>query len=97
VLFAGGATVTGLLAVSAHDKLETKLAQRGATHDAIEDDRSKTKTLALTTDVLGGLAIVGVGLTTYFGLTHRSGADAAKGTAVQLRLGPGSAALGGSF
>jgi len=95
VLFAGGATVTGILANGAHDKFETKLNARGARRDEIEDARSSTKALTLTTDVLGGAAIVSAGFTTYFALSRKPGTAATPTTA--LRLTPGGAVLSGSF
>ena len=69
VVLAGGATVTGILAKSSQDKLDTKLAARGSSHGDIEDARSSTHTLALVTDILGGAAIVGAGFTTYLALS----------------------------
>lgn len=94
VVFAGGATVTGLLARSANDRFETKLGARGAKPDDIEDARSSTRTLALATDVLGGAAIIGAGFTTYFALTRKS--DGAAPTTA-LRPTPNGAVLTGSF
>lgn len=95
VVFAGGATVTGLLARGAHDDFEKKLAAKGSRRDDIEDARSSTKTLTLTTDVLGGAAIIGAGLTTYFAISRKP-AEAATPSA-SIRLLPGGAALSGSF
>lgn len=95
VVFAGGAAVTGVLARGAHDDFEKKLAAKGARRDDIEDARSRTQTFALTTDVLGGAAILGAGLATYFAISRKP-ADPASPSA-SLRLSPGGAALTGTF
>jgi hypothetical protein len=91
----GGTTLTGLLAVSAHSTFRDDLQARGVSHDDVESARSRTKTLALVTDVLGGLTIVGAGLTTYFAVS--AGPPRADQAGLQLRLAPSGLSLLGTF
>jgi hypothetical protein len=98
-----GAGVVGALALSSSSDLETKLDTFGSTRGDIDAARSKTTTLALTTDILlgltGAMAVTSLVLT----LTSsggQSGADAKEKAAklpVRLGVGPGSASISGSF
>jgi hypothetical protein len=91
----GTTTVTGLLAVSAHSTFNNDIQTRGVSHDEVESARSRNKTLALVTDVLGGLTLVGAGLTTYFALS--ASPPKADQASLQVRLSPSGVSLLGSF
>ena len=89
--------VTGILALGAHSDAETKLGTRGVKAADIEAAHSKTATLALVTDVLGGAAIVMGGVTIVLAATSgKSRVDAAK-PAAALLLSPRGALLTGRF
>ncbi len=92
-----GAVVTGILALGAHGDAEKKLATRGVTAADVEAAHSKTATLGLVTDVLGGAAIVMGGVTIVLAATSGRGrADEAR-PAATLLLSPRGALLTGRF
>lgn len=92
-----GAVVTGILALGAHSDAEAKLGTRGVKAADIEAAHSKTATLALVTDVLGGAAIVMGGVTIVLAATSgKSRVDEAK-PAAALLLSPRGALLTGRF
>ena len=94
---ATGAVVTGILALGARSDAEKKLGTRGVTAADIEAAHSKTATLGLVTDVLGGAAIVMGGVSIVLAATSgKSRADEAK-PAAELRLTPRGALLTGRF
>jgi hypothetical protein len=65
-----GAIVTGSLALSASSTLKTDLGvYPNANPDQITSDHSKTFALALTTDILIGAAVVGLGVSIYLTAT----------------------------
>ena len=98
-----GAGVTGALALSASSDLRTKLDTFGSTRDDINDARSKTKALALTTDILFGLTGAAAVTSLVLTLTSKGGSSDAgeKKQAVTLPVrfgvGPGGASISGSF
>jgi tetratricopeptide (TPR) repeat protein len=87
-----GAGVTGFLALQAEDSRNKDLRRLGVTSAELDDDRSKAKTLALTTDILAGSAIVFAGIATVLLVTHDSGDKQ-----VGLGVGPGNVSLRGRF
>lgn len=87
-----GAGVTGYLALKTQDDRRQDLKRPGVTSTELEDSRSKAKTLALTTDILAGSAIVCAGVATVLLLTHDSGPQQ-----VGLGVGPGNVSLRGTF
>jgi tetratricopeptide (TPR) repeat protein len=87
-----GAGVTGFLALKAQSDRNDDLKRLGVTPAELDDDRSKAKTLALTTDILAGGAIVFAGIATVLLVTHDTGT-----TQVGLGVGPGNVSLRGSF
>jgi hypothetical protein len=91
-----GTVITGVLAIGAHDDAETKLGTFGAKASDIADARSKTKTLALVTDILGGASIAMAGVTVVLGVTGGKGDSTAPKTAT-IGIGPRSIVLGGTF
>lgn len=67
-VFAAGATVTGLLALS--KKSEYEAANDGTNVDRAEKLQSSTETMNLVTDVLMGAAVVSAGVTAYLYFTR---------------------------
>lgn len=63
---AGATAVTGVLALGAAKDYDAKTDAFGATKADIEQANSKRKTLALVTDILGGVTIAAVGVSIYF-------------------------------
>jgi len=87
-----GTGVTGYLAFKAQDDRDKDLRRFGVTARELDDSRDRAKTLALTTDILAGSAIVCAGIATVLLVTHDSG-----GEQVDLAVGPGKVALRGRF
>ena len=87
-----GAGVTGYLALKANDDNQNQRKEFGVSPTTIDDSNSRTKTLALTTDILAGAAIVCAGVAVVVLITHHPDSPQ-----VGLNLGPGSANLVGSF
>jgi hypothetical protein len=97
-----GAGVVGGLALSASSDLRTKLDTFGASRTDIDAARGKTRTLALTTDVLlgltGAMAVTSVVVTVVS--LRSSSADTtqkADGPSVRVGVGPGTVSFSGSF
>jgi hypothetical protein len=93
-----GAGVFGGLALAASGDLSTKRQTAGTTRDALDAAQSKTKTLALVSDVFTASTLVAGGVSLYFTLKGPSSAKP-KTEAADVRLGvrPGGLALSGSF
>jgi hypothetical protein len=91
-----GAAVTGALAVVAHADAQNDVHTLGVSASTVESAHSKTATLALATDILGGAAIAGGVVTLVLGLTGGKRAPAAPG-ATAISIGPRGAVLTGSF
>ncbi len=87
-----GAGVSGYLALQAQDDRDQDLKRPGVTSAELDDGRSKAKTLALTTDILAGGAIVCAGIATVLLITHDSSPQQ-----VGLGIGPGNVSLRGRF
>jgi hypothetical protein len=84
--------VTGGLAVSAHGNLDSALGTFPGNPATISAAQSKTKTLAVTTDVLIGFtAAAAVGTGVFFFVVPRLSERA------QVGIGPGSVAVRGAF
>jgi len=94
VALGAGAGVTGALALSAESKNQNQQKQFGITPSALDSSRSNAKTLALTTDILAGAAIVCAGVAVVLWSTAPSHAESPQ---VGLGVGPGSANLFGRF
>lgn len=96
VALGAGAGVTGYLTLRAQNENEDERNKLGASKSALESSRDDAKTLALTTDILGGAAIVCAGVATVVLLTRpsRSERNAAE---LSISVGPQSAALRGRF
>ncbi|MBI5535379.1 MAG: PEGA domain-containing protein [Deltaproteobacteria bacterium] len=94
-LFAVGTTITGVLALSASKDLASKRDTPNVGSDTLEDARSKTSTLALTTDILGAATLVAGGVSLY--LTLKKGESAPASGTVQLGFAPGTVQVLGRF
>ena len=103
--FAIGAVVTGVLSLRASSKLDDIRSAPNANASELDSESSKTKTFALATDILGGVAIVGGVVSTIltikaFQAGHRSDDAApppAKAAKVKFDLGPTGAMVLGNF
>lgn len=87
-----GAGVTGYLALQAQSDRDDRLKRPGATASELDDDATKAKTFALTTDILAGSAIVFAGIATVLLVTHDSGSQQ-----VGVGVGPGNVSVRGTF
>ncbi len=100
-----GATVTGVLALSASDDLEEMTFAGSEPTAAVEDQQSEVKALALATDILAPAAAVTLGMTLILTFTRSTPQPAEQEPAEQgkpwLRLEPqiglGSVGLVGEF
>jgi len=93
-----GAAVTGILALGASNDLKNKRSQPDANRKDLDDGSSRTKTLALVSDLLlVGTVVVG-GVSIYLTVSEPSKESSArlKGP-VRLGVGPGAMTLTGSF
>jgi HEPN domain-containing protein len=93
--FAAATVVTGVIALKGSGELTTLHSTKGSTRAQINDAQSSTKTMALVTDVLLGATLAGLATSIVLTATGRSSQSAP--ARVSVRLGPGSAAITGSF
>jgi hypothetical protein len=94
------AAVTGGLTLSASSDQNTKLSTFGTTRADLDSARSKTKNLALATDILLGATVAGATVSLILTLTR--GSDKPENKAllplpVRLGVGPGNVVITGSF
>jgi hypothetical protein len=89
-----GAGITGYLALKAQDDNRSQRKEFGVTPSQLNDSDKRAKTLALTTDILSGAALVGAGVATVILLTSPSHPRSAQ---LGLDFGLGSARLRGQF
>lgn len=93
-----GAGVTGFLAQRASKDLSNMEFVGATPSPEVEDQRSKVKRLALTTDVLAGAALATFGVTLYLTLSRTPTREQAPAAAqLHLSIAPGSLGLGGTF
>lgn len=98
--FATGATITGILASGAKSDYDSALEKYPTTSSDIDNARSKTDTLALTTDILGGAALAAGVLTIIFaasGPDEPTSAAQVQAQHVRVGFGPGSFVVDGRF
>lgn len=87
-VLAVGTGVLGGLAVASKNTFDSRVARTGVTTKEVDDARTKTRTLALATDITGGVAIAAAVTTVVLALTtHRT--RVAEESA-HLVIGPGS-------
>jgi hypothetical protein len=94
-----GAVVTGVLALGASSDLKDQRMSPNAMRSSLDSAQTKTQALALTTDILTGVAVVGLGVTLYTALRKES-PPAAPSTAlsqVQVKVGADGVRVVGSF
>ena len=93
-----GAAITGGLAMSASSDLSDKLESFGTSRGEVDDARSTTKTLALTTDILLAATAVAAGAAIYFTV---AGGDpdekSASARTIRVGVGPGRVGVAGTF
>jgi hypothetical protein len=94
-VLAAGTTVTGLLAVGASNTLARDKSTLGVSRSTLDKDQSQTKTLALVTDILGGLTILTAGAATYLTLWGTPSDEHSSGAA--LTVLPTGATVSGRF
>jgi hypothetical protein len=94
-VLAAGTTVTGLLAVGASSALSRDRNTVGVSRSTLDKDQSQTKTLALVTDILGGLTILAAGASTYLTLWGTPRDERSSGAA--LTVLPTGATVSGRF
>jgi hypothetical protein len=94
-VLAAGAAVTGALTLKSKSDLNAQLATFPGNASRIDASRNRGKTLALTTDALGGAAIVAGGLALW--LTFAGHAGPSEKAGVEVGLGPGNVQLRGRF
>ncbi|MBZ4421685.1 PEGA domain-containing protein [Myxococcus sp. RHSTA-1-4] len=94
-----GAGVTAVLASSAASDLKTQRDTFGVTRAQLDDASSKTKTLALTSDILTGATLVAAGISAFMTFSGGSSSDtpAPSSPSVRVGVGPGSVGLAGAF
>lgn len=90
VLFTGGAVVTGLLARSAEKDRDAELSRFPGNTSKLNDHADRARAFALSADILGGLALVGAGVTVYYAVRPGGGSTSARAT-------PGGASLRVTF
>jgi ribosomal protein L29 len=98
-VLAVGTGITGVLALGAQSNLSDERKSTTATRSKLDDAQSKTKTLALVTDVLLVSTVIMGGISIY--LTATSGSSSTKeqppASTVSFGVGPGSVALHGTW
>lgn len=91
-LTAAAAVVSGVLTLDAKHDLDAQVATPSANASDIDAARSRGRTYSIATDILGGCALVGAGITGYLFITRRPSA-----TRVGFGVSPGGASLSGAF
>jgi tetratricopeptide (TPR) repeat protein len=94
VALGAGAGVTGYFAFQAQDDNRRQRKEFGVTPSQLDDSNKRAKTLALTTDILSGAALVCAGVATVILVTSPSHSRSAS---LGLNVGLGSAVLSGRF
>jgi len=89
--------VTGVVALGAKSSFDDTLARRGATPQDVDDARTRTRTFALVTDVLGGSAIVAGAVTLIVALTGKSAPKKEHASFVQVGVSPWGVDVQGRF
>ena len=101
--FAAGATVTGVLALSANSSLESDRGNLDVSASEVSSQASKVQTLAIVTDCLAGAALITGGISLW--LTLRSPAEPegavgpkqARVNALQVGFGPSGISMKAAF
>ena len=88
--FAVGAGVTGVLALSASSRLSDEKDTLPASRAELDSSRSRMRTFALATDILGGATLVTAAVATYLTLRRPS-------SSVSVGVAPGFVSVKGAF
>lgn len=89
-----GTATTGILALSAQNDLNRRLASYPGSPLEIESARAKAKHMALAADILGGTTVAAAAFTLAFTLWKPAGHDAEEAsTRLAARIGPGGLVL----
>lgn len=96
-VLATGATVSGIMAAGAKSDYDSALDAYPTTSSDIQEARDDTNRLALTTDILGGAAVVAGVLTIVFAASGSNEPNQVSSNDVRLNLGPASMAIDGRF
>lgn len=99
-VFAAGATVTGVLALSANSKLSDDINRLSLGSSEINSQASKVRTLAIVTDSLVAAAVVAGGVSLWLTLSSDRAAEVPEKTAtkpLRLGVGPSGLSLKGAF
>lgn len=94
--FAAAAVITGLLALRASSDLDELKETFGTTKPELDSKESERLGLAISTDVLAGLAIVSAGLSIWWTIADLDD-DTEAATDVGFAVGPASFAIHGTF
>lgn len=94
-VLAVGAGVFGVLALDAKSSFDDRVSTLGTSTQSIDDARTRTRTLALVTDIVGASAIVAGGITLVLALTRPTVVKEA--AFVRPYFAPLGAGLAGSF
>ncbi len=91
-LLTAGAVTTGIVALNAQSSLKDEENKLGTNRGRLDDLHGRMQTFAITTDVLGGVAILTAGAAVYFTFFNSPKADT-----VGLSVAPNGAVLRGRF
>jgi len=91
-----GAVATGILALSAKKDFDNTIARYGVDAQAVSDARSKTRTLALVTDVLAGATVLAGGITVIVAVRGGSSSKE-RARAMHVDVTPGGLVAAGTF
>jgi len=94
-VLAAGTVATGIFALSAKKDFDNTVGRYGVDPQSVSDARSKTKTLALVTDILGGATILAGGVTIILAAGGSSSKE--RGRALQLDVTPSGLLASGRF
>jgi Tetratricopeptide repeat len=92
---AAGTVATGILALSAKKDFDNAVGRYGVDPQTVSDERSKTRALALVTDLLGGATIVVGGVTILASVGGKSSKERTR--ALRVNVTPGSLVATGTF
>jgi len=91
-LLTAGAVTTGVIALNAQSSLKDEENKLGTNRGRLDDLHSRMQTFAITTDILGGVAILTAGAAAYFTFFNSPKSDS-----VGLSIAPNGAVLHGQF
>jgi hypothetical protein len=91
-LLTAGAVTTGIVALNAQSSLKDEENKLGTSRGRLDDLHSRMQTFAITTDILGGAAILAGGAAVYFTFFSSPKSDS-----VGLSVAPNGAVLHGTF